>query len=68
MQNWKNEEAIDWLLEDGNPSVKYFTLVDLLEKSKDDSEVLDAKEQIMKSEVIQKILLKQNPGGYWFEP
>lgn len=64
----KNNDTIEWLLEDDNPSVKYFTLVDLLEKSKDDSEVLEAKEQIMKSESVQKIFSKQNPEGYWFEP
>jgi len=63
----KNNETIEWLLEDDNPSVKYFTLVEILEKSKDSSEVLEAKKQIMESDIVQKILTKQNPKGYWFE-
>lgn len=59
---------IDWLLEDDNPSVKYFALIDILDKSQDSSEVIRAKEQIMKTGVVLKILEKQNPGGYWGKP
>ena len=68
MTNWKDfvkEDTLNWLLEDENPSVKYFTLVDLLKKPSNDSEVIDAKNNIMKIGVVPKILSKQNPGGYW---
>ena len=71
MHNWKsalNNDNIEWLLEDDNPSVRYYTLTELLEKGLDDSEVKDAKEQIMKTGVIPKILSKQNPKGYWGLP
>lgn len=59
---------IDWLLEDDNPSVKYFTLMDILDKSQDNSEVIKAREVIMKFGVVPKILEKQKSGGYWGKP
>ncbi len=61
-------DTINWLLGDDNPSVKYFTLVDLLDTSFDDSEVIDSKNQIMVTGVVPKILAQQNPGGYWGNP
>ena len=62
------QDQTDWLLEEDIPSVRYFTLKDLLEKPMDDSEVIKAKKQIMKTGIVPKILEKQNPEGYWFEP
>ena len=59
---------IDWLLEKTNPSVRYFTLRDILGKSEDDPQVVVAKRGIPKSQVVKKILQKQKPGGYWEEP
>ncbi|MDD5014571.1 MAG: nitrogen fixation protein NifH [Atribacterota bacterium] len=70
MNHWKsilNADPITWLLEDDNPSVKYFTLVDLLEKSKEDPEVLKAKAEIMQKGVVPKILDRQKEEGYWEE-
>jgi len=60
-----SDDVINWLLEDDNPSVKYYTLVDLLGKTFDDEEVTTVKEQIMKTGAVPKILSKQEPGGYW---
>jgi hypothetical protein len=60
-----SDDIINWLLEDDNPSVKYYTLVDLLGKTFDDEEVTTVKEQIMKTGAVPKILSKQEPGGYW---
>lgn len=71
MVNWESRlkgDPIDWLLEDDNPSVKYFTLIDLLEKNNDDSEVIQTKKNIMKIGIVPKILEKQKPGGYWGKP
>jgi len=68
MDNWKSTlkaYPITWLLEDNNSSVKYFTLIDVLEKAENDPEVRKTKEEIMKKEVISKILAKQKEGGYW---
>jgi len=62
------ESPIDWLLERSNPSVRYFTLRDILGKPDDDLEAMDAKRAIPESLVVQKILQKQNPQGYWEKP
>jgi hypothetical protein len=70
MTNWKSflkNNILEWLLEEDNPSVRYYTLIDLLDKTQDDSEVKNAKDQIMKIGPVPKILEKQNPGGYWFK-
>ncbi|MDH5754539.1 MAG: hypothetical protein OEY95_04990 [Candidatus Bathyarchaeota archaeon] len=58
------ESPIDWLLEKTNPSVRYFTLRDLLDKGEDDPQVLVAKQAISASKVVKRILSKQNSGGY----
>ena len=71
MDNWKsafNPDPNDWLLENNNPSVRYFTLSDIIEKSDDDLEVREAKQDIMKKGVVPAILSKQNKGGYWENP
>ena len=60
-----SDDTINWLLEDNNPSVKYYTLVDLIGKTFDDQDVTAAKEQIMKKGVVPKILSKQELGGFW---
>jgi len=68
MNDWKSffkKDVLNWLLEKENPSVRYYTLTELLEKKQGDSKVEEAKEQIMKTGVIPKILSKQNPKGYW---
>ena len=68
MDNWKSTlkaYPITWLLEDNNPSVRYFTLIDALEKTENDPEVRKTKEEIMKKGVVPKILAKQKEGGYW---
>ncbi len=71
MTDWKsklNADATDWLLEEDNLSVRYFTLTQLLEKPQTDAEVKEAKKAIMKVGVVPKILAKQNNDGYWDLP
>jgi prenyltransferase beta subunit len=63
-----NDETIDWLLEEENPSVRYFTLLKLLKKSKNDKDVIEAKKDIMKIGIVPKLLSKQNEAGYWGDP
>lgn len=57
--------TLDWLLEEDNPSLRYFTLVDLFEKSERDPETTKAKLNIMAQGIVPKILSKQTEGGYW---
>lgn len=71
MDNWKNFLKADptpWLLEPDNPSVRYFTLTDLLECPQSETDVRQAKATIMTSEPVQKILDAQYPDGYWVKP
>jgi len=68
MIDWTNileESTLKWLLEEVNPSVRYFALRDILEKREDDQEVISAKETIFNSELVTKILTKQNSDGSW---
>jgi len=68
MSDWKSllkADPIDWLLEKDNPSVRYFTLTDILGKPEDDPVVKKTKKKIMKIGVVPKILDRQEDGGYW---
>lgn len=68
MRNWKSmlkADPADWLLEKNNPSVRYFTLTEILELPENDSQVKKAKSEIMTVGVIPVILSKQNSEGYW---
>ena len=55
----------DWLLEKNNPSIRYFTLRDILEKPKEDLELQEARLEIMKTGLVPVILAKQQKEGYW---
>jgi hypothetical protein len=69
--NWKSglkADPTDWLLEEENPSVRYFTLTDVLQKPPRSPEVLEAKAAIMDRGVVPKILAKMNSSGYWETP
>ena len=71
MADWKyvlNADPTDWLLEQDNPSVRYFTLVDLLDVPEDESDVRQARQAIMERGVVPLILAKQEEGGYWEKP
>jgi hypothetical protein len=61
-------DPIPWLLEEDNPSVRYFTLRDLLDRPQDDAEVIAAQKAIMTSKPVSDMLGAQYPQGYWVEP
>lgn len=68
MSDWKsllNADPTDWLLEEKNPSVRYFTLTEIIGYSEDNPEVRKAKKEIMIDGIVPKILGKQKDGGYW---
>jgi hypothetical protein len=58
---------LSWLLEENNPSVRYFTLTGLLGKPENDREVQEARRRIMTHGVVPQVLAKQKQGGYWGE-
>ncbi|MHA1200595.1 MAG: hypothetical protein ACTSQF_14855 [Candidatus Heimdallarchaeaceae archaeon] len=61
------ENIVDWLLEKENPSVRYRTMVELLDKPKLDSEVKETKKQILSYAPVKKMLDAMHPDGYWEE-
>jgi hypothetical protein len=68
---WKSilkADPMDWLLEPDNPPVRYFTLIDILKRSENDPEVKEANEAIMSTEVVLKILSRQEDAGKWVVP
>ena len=67
MSNWKamlKADPTNWLLEEENPSVRYFTLMDILDKHEGDPEVQQAKLEIMQIGVVPDILRKQQEPAY----
>jgi len=71
MNQWRQQlraDPIPWLLEEDNPSVRYFTLRDLLDYPQDDAEVTAARRAIMTSMPVRDILDAQYPQGYWVKP
>lgn len=67
MSDWKallKTDATKWLLEEENPSVRYFTLKDILDKPEHDQEVQKAKREIMQSGIVPDILRKQQESAY----
>src|SRR3972149_4576936 len=68
MENWRRllkADPIPWLLEDGNPSVRYLTLTRILGMTERNKEVRQARGKIMEIGAVPAILAKQEPGGYW---
>ncbi len=68
---WKdvlNEDKTEWLLEPGDPSVRYWTLKDLQDLEEDDPDVVAARDAIMDSPIVTSILGAMNPEGYWENP
>lgn len=64
-QDFLLKSPVEWLLEKENPSIRYFTLLDLFDKEETDTEVEEAKAAIPTSKVVSKIFSKQQPKGYW---
>jgi len=62
-----SEEVLNWLLEPENPSLRYRTLVEVLDKSPNDSEALKCKKQIAESSQVKNLLKRMHPDGYWLQ-
>ena len=54
-----------WLLEEADPSVRYFTLTGLMDKAESHPSVKKAKGEIMRAGPVPTILFKQREGGHW---
>jgi len=60
-------EIVSWLLEKDNPSVRYWTLTEILLGPEHNAEVREAKAAIMATGVVPKILSKHHPDGFWVD-
>jgi hypothetical protein len=61
----KNSSAIDWLLEEDQPSIRYLALTELLGRSEADSEVKSARENITKVGWARDTLERQTRSESW---
>ena len=71
MSDWRpllNDDPIDWLLEEDNPSVRYFAMRDILGKPGNNPEVKKAKATIMTVGPVPAILAAQDKAGFWGNP
>jgi hypothetical protein len=59
--------VIQWLLHDDEPSLKYRTLKELLDKNDDIPEVKQVKATIPRSTSVNQLLEKMHPDGYWLQ-
>jgi hypothetical protein len=60
-----DSDPIPWLLEKGNPSLRYWTLRDLLDRPADDAEVQAARAAIPAWSPVAELLAAQKRDGYW---
>jgi hypothetical protein len=58
-------KTIEWLLEKDQPSIRYLTLTQLLEKKESDPEVKEAKARIPTAGWAAEILARRDPAGWW---
>jgi len=61
-------DPLPWLLEEDNASVRHLSLLHLLDRSREDPEVIEASAAAMTSDPIAAILKAQEPEGYWQKP
>lgn len=70
MQSWQHllyGDPLPWLLEAENPSVRYWTLRELLDRPANDPDVEGTRAAIAQQPLVQEIFALQGPGGYWGE-
>ena len=67
MQNWHKElngDPLPWLLDPENPSIAYWTLIDILDRPAS-SVVQETRAAIADQPLVQKLFALQHPEGYW---
>ena len=61
----KEDKAVEWLLDNTNPALRYWTLRDILGKPETDDEVIQAQERIVSWTPVAENLKEQHSEGYW---
>ncbi len=59
----RNDPTVTWLLHSQDPSIRYFTLTNLLGEPEESQEVKKARTRIIKGPRLQALLAGQQPGG-----
>jgi len=68
MQSWQkclNGDPLPWLLDPEDPSVRYWTLLDILQRPIGDPEVQEARTAIAHQGLVVELFALQHPEGYW---
>ena len=68
MQNWDkylNGNPLPWMLDPENPSVRYWTLIDILDRPASDPEAQDARAAIVEQTLVKELFVLQHAEGYW---
>ena len=60
-----SDPVLEWLLEENQPSVRYYTLTDLLDREDHDPEVRATRLRIPRTGWASEILRRQGPTGFW---
>jgi len=71
MDDWRarlRDDPLPWLLDEVNPAVRHLALRDLLDRSADDPDVVDARNAATRTDPIASILAAQDPAGWWEKP
>ncbi len=58
-------DARPWLLDPENPSIRYWTLVDILDRPASDPAVQEARAAIAHQPLVRELFALQHPEGYW---
>lgn len=67
MSDWQavlKADPTEWLLEEDDPSVRYFTLRDILDRTEDDRTVQKARREIMQRGTVPDLLDRQRQPAY----
>ncbi len=68
MQNWHkhlNGDPLPWLLDLENPAIRYWTLIDILDRPVTDPEVQETRAAINQQPLVKELFSLQHPGGSW---
>ncbi len=68
MQSWQkslNGDPLSWLLDPENPSVRYWTLIDILDHPVSSAEVQESNAAISDQPLVKELFTLQRPEGYW---
>ncbi len=68
MDDWRerlNGDPLPWLLEPNNPSVHYWTLIDICRRRPDDPDVLTTRAAIARQPLVEELFTRQHSEGHW---